>query len=1289
MANRRFIDFPIASTVGDNDIILIWQDGLNKQTTKATILTGISQDLASLTDVDLTGLTNGQILRYNSVTSKWENTDQGNLDLNDLNDVTIVSPSNGQVLVYNSSTSQWENSSGGYVPYIGAVTTVDLGAQQLQAGHTTLTTNGSTETLTINHTSGSGKAINVTKGGNNEGLYVNKTSGSGNAATIVGTLEATTLVKTGGTSAQFLKADGSVDSTTYQNTADKGQPNGYASLDGNGKVPLTQINDALIGNVNFQGLWNASTNTPTLVDPPSSGTKGYYYIVSTGGTFAGITFEVGDWIISNGTAWGKVDNTDAVSSVFGRTGNVTASNGDYNTSQVTESGNLYYTDARSRAALSFAAGSGAYNSGTGVITIPTNNNQITNGAGYITSAALGAYLPLTGGTLTGTLQVIANINLLAGGSGSSFDRQISLGSGTAYNYQVKANADDFQLIEAGSHVFLEYDYGGSLGNGTIRLYNNTVSTASVTATSFTRTGGTSSQFLKADGSVDSTSYQPLLTNPVTGTGTSGTIPVFTGSTTIGNSIIQSNSTQVNIVGNGSALLFDSLGSSKDGGIQYVDDFQLRIFNSRGTGSSIYLGSTNLDFNTSSSGNPKLRITETGNVGINSPTTNNERLVVRQTTDNFSSVGFYTSASTGTSYGPIIQAGTNSSDASLRVFNQAGTVSYLHVRGDGNVGIGTPSPTERFEVAGLNGNIRLYGRSGISNNSISSNLYYNGSAWVRDNASFGAAEINFGSSNDSIIFSTNSATSGSVTERMRIFNDGNVLIQSGGTFTNNGARLQVSGEGRFYQPLTSTTSYLTVENNRARNAAIRLKTTVGDYYLGTGIGADVNQFQIFDGTAGVNRLVINSTGAATFSSSVTGNKFFVNTSGQSREISTFHPTGAIGQNIWIGGGGANSTLGGGASSLASQNTSLGVLALTYNTTGGNNVGIGYVSLNTNTTGYQNTSVGAFSMSSNSTGYINSAFGFGSLANNTTGFGNAAFGTDSLRYLTTGRENTAIGNLAGTYINAGTNNGTSEYSVYVGADTRASANANTNEIVIGYGARGQGSNSAVLGNSSISKTVLRGKVLIGTEVDFGASLTLAGNIYMPQGTNREIFMGSATAYNYRIRSTGDDFIINEAGSVDRLRYSYSFTRWTMTGGLTVTGSLSKGSGSFKIDHPLPEKKDTHNLVHSFIEGPQADNIYRGKINLLNGYAEVNIDESAKMTEGTFVLLNGNVQCFTSNESGYIAINGKVDGNILKIQAADLKCNDTISWLVIGERIDQHMKDTDWTDENGKVIVEPLKN
>jgi hypothetical protein len=144
---------------------------------------------------------------------------------------------------------------------------------------------------------------------------------------------------------------------------------------------------------------------------------------------------------------------------------------------------------------------------------------------------------------------------------------------------------------------------------------------------------------------------------------------------------------------------------------------------------------------------------------------------------------------------------------------------------------------------------------------------------------------------------------------------------------------------------------------------------------------------------------------------------------------------------------------------------------------------------------------------------------------------------------------------------------------------------------------------------------------------------------------------------------------------------------SGNLTVAGALSKGSGSFKIDHPLPAKTETHNLVHSFIEGPQADNIYRGKVTLVDGSATVNIDTVSGMSEGTYVLLNTNTQCFTSNESGWTAVKGSVAGNILTIEAQE-SCSDTISWMVVGERHDQHMLDTEWTDENGKVIVEPLK-
>ena len=87
-----------------------------------------------------------------------------------------------------------------------------------------------------------------------------------------------------------------------------------------------------------------------------------------------------------------------LSSLSGSTGISYNSSTGVITSTITQ-----YTDTLARMSLSFTAGSGAYNNGTGVITIPTNNNQITNGAGYITSSALSSYLPLSGGTLTGAL----------------------------------------------------------------------------------------------------------------------------------------------------------------------------------------------------------------------------------------------------------------------------------------------------------------------------------------------------------------------------------------------------------------------------------------------------------------------------------------------------------------------------------------------------------------------------------------------------------------------------------------------------------------------------------------------------------------------------------------------------------------------------------------------------------------------------------------------------------------------------------------------------------------------
>ena len=163
----------------------------------------------------------------------------------------------------------------------------------------------------------------------------------------------------------------------------------------------------------------------------------------------------------------------------------------------------------------------------------------------------------------------------------------------------------------------------------------------------------------------------------------------------------------------------------------------------------------------------------------------------------------------------------------------------------------------------------------------------------------------------------------------------------------------------------------------------------------------------------------------------------------------------------------------------------------------------------------------------------------------------------------------------------------------------------------------------------------------------------------------------------------------GEYAKLTYNPNDTGGRLTApAITSQGSLTKGSGSFKIDHPLPAKADTHHLVHSFVEGPQADNIYRGTIALVDGSATVNIDTASGMTDGTFVALNGNVQCFTSNETGFTAVKGSVASNVLAITAVSSACTETVSWMVVGERHDLHMIVTDWTDSDGKVIVEPAK-
>jgi hypothetical protein len=179
---------------------------------------------------------------------------------------------------------------------------------------------------------------------------------------------------------------GSISGTTvsgYIPTSEKAQPLGVATLDAGGKVPTSQI--PLQGDLNYQGTWNASTNTPTLTS--STGTQGYYYVVNVAGTtnLNGITdWQIGDWAIFNGSVWQKVDNTDAVTSVNGLVGTVVLT-----TTNIAEGTNEYFTTARARASVS--AGTGiSYDSGTGVITNSAPDQTVSlTGAG--TTTVTGTY----------------------------------------------------------------------------------------------------------------------------------------------------------------------------------------------------------------------------------------------------------------------------------------------------------------------------------------------------------------------------------------------------------------------------------------------------------------------------------------------------------------------------------------------------------------------------------------------------------------------------------------------------------------------------------------------------------------------------------------------------------------------------------------------------------------------------------------------------------------------------------------------------------------------------------
>ena len=232
-----------------------------------------------------------------------------------------------------------------------------------------------------------------------------------------------------------------------------GVPGGVATLDGGGAVPTSQLPAAVLGAVKYQGVWNASSNSPAITS--STGTQGHYYVVFTAGSTSidGISdWKVGDWIIYNGAVWQKIDNTDLVSSVNGYTGTInlaysdvgapstsgtnatgtwdisvtgnaaTVTNGVYTTGDQTIGGNKTFSNTISGSI------DGNANTATSATSATTATN-VSGGTASVTTLTTSSTVTLNGGTANGVAYLNGS-KVLTTGSALTFDGT-NLGIGTS------------------------------------------------------------------------------------------------------------------------------------------------------------------------------------------------------------------------------------------------------------------------------------------------------------------------------------------------------------------------------------------------------------------------------------------------------------------------------------------------------------------------------------------------------------------------------------------------------------------------------------------------------------------------------------------------------------------------------------------------------------------------------------------------------------------------------------------------------------------------------------------
>lgn len=251
---------------------------------------------------------------------------------------------------------------------------------------------------------------------------------------------------------------------TYIPQTEKGTANGVATLDNTGRVPASQLT---IDAMEYQGKWNADTNTPALAD--GVGTDGDFYIVSVAGTQdlggGSISFNVNDSVIYNGARWERIP-AGQVDSVNGQTGEVDLTGLDIPES-TTDSlpidrrlKNWLYVDGQGASATKTVRG---YYSGSGVTLITFDTDNVYQGAIYLTISGV-------------TAQVVINDNI-----SDSSHYQIPKGT---YVFQKSTGSPTYWIIET--------EYSVTAARLALKADSATTATTATTATSAT-TASTAAQ----------------------------------------------------------------------------------------------------------------------------------------------------------------------------------------------------------------------------------------------------------------------------------------------------------------------------------------------------------------------------------------------------------------------------------------------------------------------------------------------------------------------------------------------------------------------------------------------------------------------------------------------------------------------------------------------------------------------------------------------------------------------------------------------------------------------------